>query len=317
MKRQALVKQFKKVGLILKITDEPIGLTTNDDIFQMDVGRKVAGTRRTEWFEIWPGHEDNKIQVIDIDNKLNQILLLVHEPERIFEIEEAKRKEWRKSIEESADNRRYELNEQNLKFRETQTHFIITNKTHADNRHFLMGVDERQLFVAQLVKRATSINEARKQLGNTVKFHEGVRKMSPKRQGEWFFLRATMEQEEHIELLLEKNKVWIVKKASIGEHAGRPTGNPHTVDELVVIPSDPRMTPKRVNELKCKRKRVPIKKDKFGNIRHPDYPTRSREVYVRGKVRHIDHKTLKYKHWYQVVLNNEGNTTSATQTWID
>ena len=68
MKRQALVKQFKKVGLILKITDEPIGLTTNDDIFQMDVGRKVAGTRRTEWFEIWPGHEDNKIQVIDIDS---------------------------------------------------------------------------------------------------------------------------------------------------------------------------------------------------------------------------------------------------------
>ena len=141
--------------------------------------------------------------------------------------------------------------------------------------------------------------------------------MSPKRQGEWFFLRATLEQEEHIELLLEKNKVWIEKKASIGKYAGRDTGNPHTADELVVVPNDPRMTPKRVNELKCKRNRVPIKMDKFGTIRHPDYPTRAREVYVRGKVRHIDHKTLKYTHWYQVVLNNEGTTESATQTWID
>ena len=72
MKRESLVKQFKKVGLVLKITDEPIGRTTNDDIFQMDVGRNVVGTRRTEWFEIWPGHDDNKIQILDIDNKLNQ-----------------------------------------------------------------------------------------------------------------------------------------------------------------------------------------------------------------------------------------------------
>ncbi len=303
MKREALVKQFKKVGLVLKITDEPIGRTTNDDIFQMDVGRKVAGTRRTEWFEIWPGHDDNKIQILDIDHNLNQILLLVHEPERIFETEE--RKQTGKWGTKPVD-RRYRLNELGVKFRETETHFIITEKTTPVVRHFLMGVDERQLFVAQLISGTTNINEARKQLGSTVKFHEGVRKMSPKRQGEWFFLKTTMEQEDIIDSFIQKNKAWIVNKANIGQYAGRPTGNPHVADELIVI-TDDKATIERLGWSKGRRKRNPK-----GTL-----PVRYNQVYVRGKIRHIDHKTLKYTHWYQVVLNNEGNTESATQTWID
>jgi len=306
MKREALVKQFKKVGLVLKITDEPIEITNTDDIFQMDVGRKVVGTRRTEWFEIWPGHDDNKIQVLDIDHKLNQLLLLVHEPERIFETEERKRKNWKKGLEENADDRRYELNEQNIKFKETKTHFTIIEKTTSIVRHFLMGVDERQLFVAQLETGTVNINEARKQLGNTVKFHEGVRKMSPKRQGEWFFLLATRDQEDLINLFIQKNKAWIIKKANIGEYAGRSGGNPHVADELVVI-TDDEATIERLGWSKFRRKRNPK-----GTL-----PVRYEQVYVRGKIRHIDHKTLKYTHWYQVILNNEGDTTSATQTWID
>lgn len=305
MKREALVEQFKKVGLVLKITNEPIGRTTNDDIFQMDVGRKVMGTRRTEWFEIWPGHDNNIIQILDIDNKLNQILLLVHEPERIFEIEEKKQTgKWRTN----PDERRAQLNQSwnNIKFRETATHFIITEKTPSDNRHFLMGVDERQLFVAQLKKGTTSITDARKQLGSSVKFHEGVRKMSPKRQGEWFFLKATIEQEELIDLLIQKNKAWIVKKANIGAYSGKPRGNPHVADELVVINVDPESL-ERLGWSKNKRKRNPRR----------GIPIRKTQVYVRGAIRHIDHKTIKYSHWYQVVLNNEGNTESATQSWVD
>lgn len=307
MERETLVKQFKKVGLILKITNTPIGFTTNNDIFQMDIGRKVAGTRRTEWFEIWAGHDNNKIQILDIDHKFNQILLLVHEPERFFETEEIKRKDWKKSLEEVADERRNILeNERSITFKETKTKFIITEKTPSDVRHFLMGVDERQLFVAQLTKGVTNINEARKQLGSTVKFHEGVRKMSPKRQGEWFFLKATQEQEDDIELLLNKNKVWIEKKVNIGVYAGRSRGNPHTADELVVIPNIPGFIESSKISKCSKKDFVPS-----------NYPIRNTEIYVRGKIRHIDHKTITYKHWYQVVLNNEGDTSSATQSWID
>ncbi len=308
MKRQALIKQFNKVGLVLKITDKPIGLTTNDDVFQMDIGRKVVGTRRTEWFEIWPGHENNKIQILDVDTKLNQILLLVHEPKRIFEIEEAKKRMEGKSIEKSADNRRYELNEQNLDFRETQSHFFIKQQTPADNRRFLMGVDERQLFVAQLIKRVTNIVEARRSLGKTVQFHEGKRKMTPNRQGEWFFVKATDQQEKDIELLLNKKRIFIVKKKNIGKYAGRVGGNPHTADEIVVIPQS-RALVEQAKQSKFMRKHKPIVLS--------EYPVRKREVFVRGRIRHIDHKTIKYTHWYQVILNNEGATEIATQTWID
>jgi len=305
MKREALVKQFKKVGLVLKITNEPIGFTSNDEIFQMDVGRKVVGTRRTEWFEIWPGNDDNIIQVLDVDHKLNQILLLVHEPEREFETEEKKQTgSW---VTKPADRRKqFEEDRSIIRFRETKTHFIVTEKSSSVVRHFLMGVDERQLFVAQLIGGTTNINEARKQLGSSVKFHEGVRKMSPKRQGEWFFLKATMEQEDIINLFIEKNKVWVVKKANIGQYAGRVGGNPHVADELVLITND-KATIERLGWSKGRRKRHPK-----GNL-----PISYNQVYVRGKIRHIDHKTLKYTHWYQVVLNNEGSTASATQTWID
>jgi hypothetical protein len=303
MKRQALVDQFKKVGLVLKITNGPIGRTTNDDIFQMDVGRKVTGTRRIEWFEIWPGHDDNKIQILDIDNKLNQVLLLVHEPERIFETEEKKQTgKWRDTPEE----RKQWFENNRVKYRETETHFYIIEKSPSFVRHFLMGVDERQLFVAQLINGTTSINEARKQLGSSVKFHEGVRKMSPKRQGEWFFLRATRKQEDLIDLLIQKNKAWIVKKANIGAYSGKPRGNPHVADELVVINVHPESL-ERLGWSKNKRKRNPRR----------GIPIRTTQVYVRGAIRHIDHKTIKYSHWYQVVLNNEGNTESATQSWID
>ena len=308
MRRQDLVNQFKKIGLKLKITSEPIGRTSNSDVFQMDIGRKISKTRRTEWFEIWPG-KDTKIQILDIDHKLNQLLLLIQEPERVFEVEERKKRYRHKTIEEAIADRKEEFRRENLQYKETKTSFIIFRKTTPLVRHYLMGVDERQLFVAQLIGGASTVNAARKSLGSSVQFHEGVRKMTPKRQGEWFFIKATRKQEEYIDLLLQKNKIWIEHKANIGQYNGHPSGNPHVADELVIIPQDPRVSLERIKESKFKRGRIPIKEGK--------YPVRSREVYVRGKVRHIDHKTVKYQHWYQVLLNNEGDTASATETWID
>jgi hypothetical protein len=301
--RNDVVKQFKDVGLVLKLLNKPIGRTSNDDIFQMDVGRKVNGTRRTEWFEIWPGHEDNRIQILDVDDKLNQILLLVHEPERTFETEERKRfGKWS----DTPDIRKAFFERERIKFRETSTHFIITEKSPSNVRHFLMGVDERQLFVAMLTQGVNNITSARSLLGSSVKFHEGVRKMSPKRQGEWFFLKATSDQEDLIELFIQKNKASILKKVNIGRYAGRASGNPHTADELIVISNNEEVI-ERLGMSKFTRKRTPKR----------GVPIRYNQVYVRGKIRHIDHKTIKYSHWYQVVLNNEGDTKSATQSWID
>ena len=175
-----------------------------------------------------------------------------------------------------------------------------------------MGVDERQLFVAQLKSGSgiTNIIEARKSLGSTVQFNEGIRKMSPGRQGEWFFVDATQAQEAVINLLLAKKSIAIKVKESIGAHAGRPRGNPHVADELVVIPNNPEII-KRAQSSKWMRKNTDL------STVTPIYPIRVKEVFVRGCIRHRDHKTIRYTKWKQVILNNEGETASATHSWID
>ena len=220
--REDLVKQFEKVGLVLKILNTPMRrgkivsrsrvAEVNNLIFQMDIKRKTEGTRRTEWFEIFPGHESNNIQILDIDQKLNQILLLVREDIREFEEELRKQKD-----EHRANKQRSDLEQRRIKYRETRESFFLIRKTPGGNRHFLMGVDERQLFVAQLKSGngITNIVDARKSLGSSVKFHEGSRKMSPGRQGEWFFVDATQVQEEVINLLLEKKSISIKVKENI------------------------------------------------------------------------------------------------------
>lgn len=298
-----IAKQFKKAGLDVVVRDKPFTVFGNNSrIFQMDILRDVKGTRRNEWFELFPGDGDVNIQIIDTDSKTLQVLLLVQEPERVFEVTERKT-HWRMKPEQ----RRIQLQESGDKFREDKRNFYIQQKTPSDKRHFLMGVDERQLFVSQLTRGVTNINEARRSLGSTVQFHEGKRKMTPNRQGEWFFVKATEQQEEDIELLLSKQRIWIVKKENIGKYAGREGGNPHIADEIVVIPQSQGLI-EQVKQSKWAAKNRPIVQGA--------YPIRSREVFVRGKIRHIDHKTIKYSHWYQVILNNEVQE-SAAASWID
>ena len=303
-----LVKKFNDLGIKLVIRKEPIGRRrANRDIFQMDIKRKVVGTRRFEWFEIYPGHASNKIQVLDVDNKLNQVLLLVQEEARTFEEEERKRSFWTQA---RVDERRRVLENRGVLVKETDKHFIIKRKTSSEKRHFLMGVDERQLFVAQLKTGVTNIEEARKQLGNTVLFHEGPRRMTPGRQGEWFFVEATKEQEAALNLLLEKKRIFILEKENIGRHAGRPRGNPHVADELVVLPANKKIM------VEAQSSKWANKNKDLSKV-EPIYPIRDKEVFVRGCIRHRDHKTIKYTRWHQVILNNEGATASATQSWID
>ncbi len=300
-----LVDHFKKVGLKLRILTKPIQLGRGMvDIFQMDIGRKVKGTRREEWFEIYTGHEDNRIEVLNVDKKSMQLVLFVHEPPREFEVSHPIPPSWKNNIHENL--KKIAAKRDVIKIRKIRDTYLITHVTPSDKRHFLLGLDERQLFVAQLSKAVTTVDAARKSLGSTIQFHEGKRKMTP-RQGEWFFIKTTAEQEELIENMLSLNQTFIQKKKSIGDvHRGRQGGNPHVADEIVVIPES------EVSGAGVTRRDG---KSVIGN-----FPVRMRQVFVRGKIRHIDHKTIKYKHWYEVVLNNEGGTSNGSSSgisWID
>jgi hypothetical protein len=174
---------------------------------------------------------------------------------------------------------------------------VIRRKTDAAMRYFLMGVDERQLFIAQLTAAATTVDGARKLLGRTVEFAEGKRRGSSlDRQGEWFFLETTQEQRDHLDALIKKNKLAVHKKVAIGTFAGR-GGKPHTADELIAL----------------------VGENVTSKLGH-GFPVRPRQIYIRGSVRHSDHKTVRFSEWREVIANNEGATGRAAATgvfWVD
>jgi hypothetical protein len=141
-----LEKHFSKAGLELNRLARPIN-RTNDLIFQMDIQKQGKG----EVFRLWPGGEDNVIQVLGVDPKLRQLVLMIHEPKRMFVT-----KDWRG--------------------RET------THVTPEGKRHILCGHDERSYFMAQLPKPVSTVQKAHEVLKNVPPTAEKV-----KRQGEWFF----------------------------------------------------------------------------------------------------------------------------------
>lgn len=115
--------------------------------------------------------------------------------------------------------------------------------------------------------------------------HEALRPPSvPKgdktiRQGEWFFVVPSRTETEDLERALRSSLTIVRKNTSINSVIPR-AGKPHMVDELVVT---------------------------NGN------------VYVRGAVRHPDHKTIRLRFWHRVHRNLEvdQNRSVLGGTWID
>jgi hypothetical protein len=112
------------------------------------------------------------------------------------------------------------------------------------------------------------------------------------RQGEWFFLEPSKIEREQLEALTESGKLVTWKKMPIGPaYAGRPSkrqfgGNPHTADELTIL--------RGLN---------------------------SSALFIRGKVRHVDHATKEFYSWVKVALNTEarqeGIASMGGVAWID
>jgi hypothetical protein len=82
----------------------------------------------------------------------------------------------------------------------------------------------------------------------------------------------------------------IQRKVAIGNAMGQRGGNPHTADELVKI-SAPKLD-------------------------HGFTVNQREDIFVRGKVRHKDHKTVAFKQWRKVIRNAELAPTSGIN-WID
>jgi hypothetical protein len=302
-----LKEAFAKAGLHLVEAKQPFG--GNENIFGMDIQRKLGGNRRDEWFRIWPGAEDTLIQVADTDKKIGQLVLLVREKAREFLEEipssrwEIKKKGLKKWQEETLAHGQGRLKATDLVFKKSEAGATFRpqkvwvayekRRTPSNTRKYLLGVDERQLFIAQVNRNVTTVKQAHDSLKNpTVTLAEGKMPGRTVRQGEWFFLNPTKEE---LRLIAEEVKKHLVfKKQSIGNHVGRGGGNPHTADELVVV--GPKVLQNGFS--------VQGRKD----------------VFVRGKVRHRDHKTVEFSNWRKVLGNSEAAPASLGSNgvyWID
>ena len=190
-------------------------------------------------------------------------------------------------------------------------HLVLMARTPGDRTHdpdnkskFLCGHDERDWFVAAVPESASvsSVNTAKQALkprevlqaesGRKIKRRKrGRRKNEARiRQGEWFFIPASIKPKKQLIIT--------------NEPLQRGGGKPHMADELyrqggtTVYVSV--KYPNGLTESAYKRLSEEERKgQRWQTMR------RDARVYVRGRIRHSDHKTITLDGWHLVVPNTE------------
>ncbi|MHA1370745.1 MAG: hypothetical protein ACTSRA_13675 [Promethearchaeota archaeon] len=196
--QQDLKAWFNKAGLEVEILDSVADKSKSNEISEIvDMNNYIFMAwisrnpkTKKEYFVIKPGHKDNIVQVIDANRRFKQVILQIKEPERTFVV-----RQWNR------DKGRYE---------------IIERKTDKFTRKYLMGMDERHLFIAELPRNTrrpiNSVKDAHAALKPNHSESKKPLKALKKRQGEWFFLPVSHEEEK---LILE-NKDQIKRRQPIG-----------------------------------------------------------------------------------------------------
>jgi len=161
---------------------------------------------------------------------------------------------------------------------------VVELFTRSTPQHYLCGQDESHLFIAQLAQRASSIARAHALLAPRVPWDYAKQRWV--RQGEWFFFAATPSDRAEIE---RRGVLGYGLRTNVGiAEAARllRPGRPHVVSELRLLK---------------------------GSAVQP-----GRRIFVRGEVRHPDHRTLVLHDWHRVLPNGE-LTTRRTRgvLWVD
>ena len=186
-------------------------------------------------------------------------------------------------------------------------HLLLMSRENSAKSKFLCGHDERHWFVAAVPERASASNVKTAFAAlqpAAVRFELDRQRVKPKkrnrrrnaaflRQGEWFFVPVADRKFDR-RLILKS------------EPLRRGAGKPHVCEELVrhggelvyVSPQHPQgMTEWQYRRLVSRRP----------ELRNIGWITQRRnpQVFVRGYVRHADHKTITLDGWHQVLMNTE------------
>lgn len=197
-------------------------------------------------------------------------------------------------------------------------HLLLMTRDSAqgDKHKFLCGHDERAWFVAAVpeVSGVASVKSAMEALKpGLVRGRQASLNVRPKernrrrnaafvRQGEWFFIPQPNLAVDR-KLVLEN------------EPLRRGGGKPHMVEFLYRTGGETvYVTQKYPNGLTENQHQKLVSRNP--DARHWQWAVlrRNPQVYVRGKVRHADHKTIDLSDWHQVLMNTE--TQSAAMRHV-
>lgn len=195
-----------------------------------------------------------------------------------------------------------------LEVKPRERHLVLLARVPDDFGHetksrFLLGHDERHWFVAAIPERSpVSTVAAAKQalkpeqvvlVEGTVKNKLRQRRITKARvrQGEWFFVRAPSLKVDS-------------KRTFKNEPLRRGAGKPHVCQELYREGGElvyiSRRYPNGLSQVQYARLSEQEKKQTVWRTM-----TRNPHVYVRGTVRHSDHKTITLNGWHEVFMNTE------------
>jgi hypothetical protein len=235
---------FERAGVPFERAARPLR-DADRGVFQMDIPREPA-----ERLRLWPGSEGNRIEVLSIEPPLRQLVLLVQEPPRTYE--DRLRRE---TAEAAAFPEGVRL------IRPRGGSWIVERRSGPAERRFLVGYDQEHLFAAQ-VPSGDSVAEAREALQPD----EVRRAGSAVRQGEWFFVPATRDEEAEL-----RGRIATERRALRPGALGGRRERAHWAEFLVALPGTPERCFVR------------------GSVHHPDHRTvcfdRWRRVHANREVR--------------------------------
>lgn len=281
-----LVSRFASAGLELRLANAPFAGGANAvNIFQLDIRRARAHDVRSEHFLAWLGDAQNHVAVQGEDRDERQLVLAVRESETQFE-ESVPRWIVRSARGEpgSLEWKQSIAVHANVKVNDVVVRgdgASIVRSTRSVMRHMLVGRDERQLFMCELPRPCTSVRQAHEALRTPAARSRSRSALDrPIRQGEWFFIVATAQEIDELETNLRKSRVVARRRVGINAFIPR-AGKAHVADEIA--------------------------------------SERAGQVYVRGAVRHPDHKTIHLRTWRRVVRNLEVDQGRSPfgGTWVD
>ncbi|HEY7424604.1 MAG TPA: hypothetical protein VH682_10275 [Gemmataceae bacterium] len=181
---------------------------------------------------------------------------------------------------------------------ERTTHFFICGH---DEQHWFVagvpGIDLGSVAAATEALKPPEVLEAQRRQGVKGKDRQRRKNAAYVRQGEWFFLPVP-------KLRVDKKQVLLNEPLSRGEGS-----KPHWAEflyrkggEVVYVCDEyPQgLKPEGYFALLRQKSRA-----KAWNWRRM---VRNPEAYVKGKVSHVDHKTIVLQVWHRVVMNTEGQS---------